>query len=164
MNKKETLDRIEQEWKTFLASVDGLSVAALLEPGAVGEWSVRDVMAHVATWEEEALNALPVILDGKSPPRYVRYGGIDAFNALERERKRRLSRARVKRELAATHRRLVEFLENIPEAAYKEDRRLQRRIREDAYRHYREHALQILSWRNARGSPHDFGTGKRARR
>ena len=35
-------------------------------------------MAHVATWEGEAVNALPIIMHGKRPPRY---GGVDGFNA-----------------------------------------------------------------------------------
>jgi hypothetical protein len=51
-------------------------------------WSVRDVMNHITTWENEALKALPVIMEGKRLPRYM---GIDAFNAREQERKRHLS-------------------------------------------------------------------------
>jgi hypothetical protein len=60
-----------------------LSDAQLMEPGVTGDWSVRDILAHVSTWEEEALPHLPLILEGGTPPRYsVRYGGIDAFNGI----------------------------------------------------------------------------------
>ena len=113
-----------------------------------GHWSVRDVLAHVTTWEEEALKALSLILEGKSLPRYsTTYGGIDAFNAREQARKRGLSLDHVRGELAATHRRLLAFLSDIPERDSATERRLLRRIRLDTYSHYREHTAQIAAWR-----------------
>ena len=32
------------------------------EQGVTGSWSVKDIIAHVTTWEEEALKHLPLIL------------------------------------------------------------------------------------------------------
>jgi hypothetical protein len=45
-------------------------------------------MSHVATWDEEALKALPMVLEDKPLPRYASIGGIDSFNAREQWRKR----------------------------------------------------------------------------
>ncbi len=82
-----------------------------MEPGATGDWSVRDILAHVATWEEEALTYLPLILEGGRPPRYrVTYGGIDAFNALMMERKRSLPLSEVLRQVEAIHRRIIDLV------------------------------------------------------
>jgi hypothetical protein len=65
-----------------------------MEPGVTGDWSVRDILAHVSTWEEEALTHLPLILEGGTPPRYsVRYGGIDAFNGIISAARRASERA-----------------------------------------------------------------------
>jgi hypothetical protein len=36
----------------------------MMEPGVTGAWSVRDTLAHVTSWEEEALKHLPLILKG----------------------------------------------------------------------------------------------------
>ena len=56
---------------------------------------MQDILAHVTTWEEEALRYLPRILEGGTPPRYsTTYGGIDAFNAQMTARKARLSAPR----------------------------------------------------------------------
>jgi hypothetical protein len=33
-----------------------------------GDWSVRDILAHMTTWEEETLGHLPIILAGGQPP------------------------------------------------------------------------------------------------
>jgi hypothetical protein len=145
------LRRIDEEWNGFLASFEGLPEGDLMEPGVVGEWSVRDVMAHVTTWEEEALAALPVILEGRRTPRYIRYGGIDAFNALAQEKKRGLTLGRVRDDLAATHRRLLDYLSGAPESALASGTRFYRRLRLDTFNHYREHGRQIEAWRGERG-------------
>ncbi len=43
----------------FKEAYTGLPEEKLLEPGASGEWSVKDIIAHVSTWEGEALKYLP---------------------------------------------------------------------------------------------------------
>ena len=87
MNKERLLTKIEDNWMTFRESFTGLTNAMLMESGAVGQWLVRDVLAHISTWEEEAIKAFTLILDGKPVPRYRQYGGIDAFNAREQKQK-----------------------------------------------------------------------------
>jgi hypothetical protein len=60
-----------------------------MEAGLTRAWSVHDILAHVTTWEEEALKHLPLILKRGAPPRYsVVYGGIHAFNARMTKEKR----------------------------------------------------------------------------
>jgi len=147
VKKARTFSKLEREWQALLNTWEGLPEDVLLLPGAVGHWSTRDVMAHITTWEEEALKALPPILEGKSLPRYM---GIDAFNAREQERKRHLPLKRVKDELLATHHKLIQFLENVPESAFASPR-FTKRLRLDATGHYREHAAQIAAWRARQG-------------
>ncbi len=148
MNRVKLRDRLEREWKAFLECFAGLSDSALMEPNVVGHWSIRDVLAHITTWEEEVLKAFPLILEGK---RLLRYGGIDAFNAREQERKRALSLAQVKQELVTTHQRLMTFLASLPEDLQAAENRFRHRLRLDTYHHYREHTAQITAWRAKRG-------------
>src|SRR5713226_3184308 len=81
MDKQQLLKRLETAWTALKESYTGLSDAQLLEPGVMGDWSVKEILAHLTIWEEEALKYLPLLSNGEKPPRYVRYGGIDAFNA-----------------------------------------------------------------------------------
>jgi len=105
-------------------------------------------LAHVTTWEEEALKHLPLILEGGTPPRYsVRYGGIDAFNAQMTEQKRSLSLPEIRAELTATHSRLVEFIQRTPEHQLIGEARARHRLRLDTYGHYPIHADAIRQWR-----------------
>lgn len=147
MSRQRLIERLEQEWQALLRTWEGLPDDLLLEPGAVGQWSVRDVLAHIATWEGEFLKAAPIILEDKPLPRY---GGIDAFNAREQERKHDLSLEEVRQELTPSHQRLLDRLAVLPYHPGRVEQRLRRRLRLDTYGHYREHAAHIAAWRAAR--------------
>jgi hypothetical protein len=149
--RRKLLQQLDRAWTAFNASYAGLSDARLLQPGVTGQWSVRDVIAHVTTWEEEALQHLPLILAGGTPPRYsVQYGGIDAFNALTTERKRGLTLDEVRAQAAATHARLVALVEQAPEHRLGSETRFRHRLRLDTYGHYPLHAEAIRRWRQQR--------------
>jgi hypothetical protein len=120
----------------------------MIEPGVMDSWSVKDILGHVTTWEEEALKYLPVILEGGSPPRYSRqYGGIDSFNAQMSERKRGFSLSTVLAQLDEVHVRLIDYLQTVPQEQLAGDTRFRRRLRLDTYGHYRIHAQAIRQWR-----------------
>jgi len=146
------LKRLDEAWVAFKDSYSGLSDSRLTEAGASGDWSVRDILTHVTTWEEEALKYLPLILESGRPPRYVKYGGIDAFNAAMTERKRGLSVSEVVRQLDDTHRRLVDFVQGVAEEEFVGETRLRRRLRLDTYHHYPGHAETIRTWRGRRSA------------
>jgi len=147
------LAALDAAWNDFHASYDGLSDDELLEPGVSGAWSIRDIMAHVSWWEEEALKHLPVILAGGRPPRYADvYGGIDAFNARKDEEWRSRSLAEVRQRLHETHNRLVAYLHQVPPDQLKSGTRFRRRLRLDTYGHYPLHAQAIREWRTRRES------------
>ncbi|HEX8132353.1 MAG TPA: maleylpyruvate isomerase N-terminal domain-containing protein, partial [Actinomycetes bacterium] len=75
------LRQLDAAWTALGDSYAGLDDDQLVEPGVVEDWSVKDILAHVTTWEEEALQHLPLIIAGGTPPRYAAQGGLDAFNA-----------------------------------------------------------------------------------
>src|SRR5689334_15895973 len=131
------LQRLEKAWDAFRQSYAGLSDAELLEPGVTGTWSVKDIIAHVTWWEEEALTHLPIVMAGGTPPRYsVTYGGIDAFNASMTERRKGLSLTDVLRQQTEVHRRLVALIRRAPDHQVSGETRFRRRLRLDTYGHY----------------------------
>ena len=155
MTKAQLLQRLDREWRALQHSYAGLSEAQLLEPGVTGAWSVRDIIAHVTWWEEEALTHLPLVLAGGRPPRYsVTHGGIDAFNAKMTQRKQGLSLAQVLAERDAVHRRLIALIGRAPDAQLTGETRFRRRLRLDTYGHYPKHAQAIRRWRERRTLPH----------
>src|SRR3989442_6932327 len=116
VNRERLLKRLDRAWEAFQQSYAGLSDAELLVPGVTGAWSIKDIIAHVSWWEEEALKHLPLILAGGRPPRYsVTYGGIDAFNARMTKQRQDLSLAAVLRHRDHGHRRLIRLVSSGPE-------------------------------------------------
>lgn len=151
MDRQQLQQRIDKAWTAFKASYAGLSDAQLLESGVQGNWSVRDIIAHVTWWEGEALTHLPLIMKGERLLRYSdKYGGIDAFNAQMTEKKRGLSLVDVRGQQSETHRRLVAFIEGVPEDQFVRETRFRRRLRLDTYGHYPKHAEAIRKWREQR--------------
>ena len=143
------LRRLDQAWGVFRESYAGLSEAELLTPGVIGLWSIKDIIAHVTTWEEEALKHLPFILQGGKPPKYsVQYGGIDAFNAQTSERKGSLSLTEVRCLQESVHQQLICLIEGVSEEHLGSGSKFAHRLRLDTYGHYRRHTAAIQRWRN----------------
>ena len=69
-----------------------------------GTWTVKDLLGHLATWEERALDA---IAGGPPPP----FATADELNAHELARKRTWSLAKVEREYDAVRTALVDAIE-----------------------------------------------------
>jgi len=158
VNREQLLKRLDKAWKAFQESYAGLPDAELLVPGVTGAWSIKDIIAHVSWWEEEALKHLPLILAGGRPPRYsVTYGGIDAFNATMTGQRKDRSLAEVLEQRDDTHRRLVALIHSAPEAQMTRETRFRRRLRLDTYGHYPKHTRAIRTWRERRLAPPSIG-------
>ncbi len=152
MNRQQLLARLDQAWLAFQASYAGLTDAQMVAPGVTDDWSVKDLIAHVTWWEEEAIKHLPEIAEGITPARYAtQYGGIDAFNAQMTTLKHDLPLAAVLRQMEDTHRRLVAYLQTIPEDHFARETRFRRRLRLDTYSHYPIHTQAIWAWRQQHG-------------
>jgi hypothetical protein len=148
MKKQQLLDKLDRAWTDLRQSYAGLSQAQLTQPGITGNWSVKDILAHVTTWEQEALKYLPLVLRGERLPRYKDlYGGIDAFNARMTAEKQKLPLSEVLRQLDDTHRRLVAAIQSVPEDQVTTETPFRRRLRLDTYSHYPIHARDIRAWR-----------------
>ena len=148
MNRQQLLGRLDGTWSDLHDSYAGLPDERLLEVGVTSLWSVRDVLAHVTWWDAEAIAHLPEIARSIRPVRYsVKYGGIDAFNALMTEQKRGLTLDEIRSEMAETHERLRAYVGQAPEDLFVTDTRWRRRLRLDTFGHYPLHAKAIRAWR-----------------
>jgi hypothetical protein len=142
------LKRLDEAWQTLKEAYCGLSDSTMTESCVTATWSIKDIIAHVTSWEEESLKHLPLILAGEKTPRYsVMYGGIDVFNAQTTERNRKLSLPEVLRQRDDTHRRLIDFIQSIPEDQFVRETRFRRRLRLDTYNHYSKHDKAIRTWK-----------------
>lgn len=142
------MKRLDREWQRLADSLEGLPDDVMVQPGVVGDWSVKDLMGHITTWEEETLKALPLIARGERPPRY---GDINALNTRESRGKQWLSLTEIRQQFQESHRSLRAYVTAVPERLMARDTPSRRRLRVDTYAHYKEHYPQILSWRRRKG-------------
>jgi len=58
MKKTEFITRVGETYREYEAVLAGLNEAQMLQPRACGEWSVKDVIAHVAWHEREMVGVM----------------------------------------------------------------------------------------------------------
>jgi hypothetical protein len=105
----EDLARIRAE---LLDTIAGLDEAALDRKGAVGDWSVKNVLAHLAAWEDWVVQVLPVRIEtGKTPDDFrTRAENEDRFNAEEVAEREELTADEQLMELERTREALVAYV------------------------------------------------------
>ncbi len=145
----EMIRKIDAAWADFMASQPGMSDEELLVPGVTGEWSARDILAHVAVWDTYARNALPGILETGRPAASTE--DTDTYNARMTEEKRGLSLEEVRTELEESHQRLLDYLRSLDPASIAGNTAFTERLAADTWDHYPDHAAAIRTWREARG-------------
>ena len=65
------LDQLDASRERVLVAIEELPDEALLEPGAVGQYSVADVLALQAAWEAELVTGLMRLDQGKKPEQLL---------------------------------------------------------------------------------------------
>jgi hypothetical protein len=143
--RTELLAREQADWDELAAAWRELPEAALIQPGACGpEWSVKDVMNHVAAWQEAALRILPELLAGR---RATLGAGTNRFNAEQQAADRGRSLAATRRRLARSRRALLGLIEEIPDGPLLDPAgRVNWWVRYTTYSHYGEHIWELTEF------------------
>ena len=161
MDRGEVRTVVEDSWRQLDAALADLDAAALAEPGVVGDWSVKDLVGHVAAWEQRALHLIAAWRGGAGRDG-IEDVAVEDYNAAEAERRHAWSLAQVQAEAAETRAQLRQALEALTD----EDWVAPLRVGEQEAQvgtwvgnvlggalpgsHADEHAGQIWSWRVAR--------------
>lgn len=101
--------------------VSALSEDAAVQPGlGGGDWSAKDLLGHLTSWEEYALVALDAWADGKAAPihRALRVDGLDTVNLAAARAKADQPYDRVRSDFDAVNHRLQERIGAIPDAVW----------------------------------------------
>lgn len=76
MKKVELLDALESSREMFLEMIDELPDEDFEVPGVIGEWSLKDILAHLTRWEAELVKLLWQASRGHVPSS-AHFGKID---------------------------------------------------------------------------------------
>jgi uncharacterized protein (TIGR03083 family) len=130
-----------------------LSVEQFNQPGAVGVWSVKDVLAHIAFWERYTVNMLQAVARGKTPD-LLADDSTERSNASVVAQYYQRPLAAVIADWQQAREDLLEALEVLDDAALNEPdrfpwsvgRTLLDRISGNSFDHEQEHIEQIRAW------------------
>lgn len=136
MSNEEILARIDAEWQRFLSSLDGLTEEQAAQPGIAGYYSVKDLLAHLAWWENQTREVVESGVDQEID--------VEALNDQIYAANKNASFSELKQRLLDGHAHAVETFGHA--ANLTEDD-----VESDTWEHYQEHGDQIRAWRSANG-------------
>ncbi|MBA2597130.1 MAG: DinB family protein [Chloroflexia bacterium] len=138
------LHRIDEKWRELLETLDAVPEDLLEDPGASGEWSVKNLMGHLAFWDDIAIGKIERALAGQ-PAAEVEFQPLnDADHAARRGRS-------LAEERSAMHQSHAAVIERLDSVAGIEAAPIDEAISPDTYDHYAEHITDIRNWRQREG-------------
>ena len=143
---EEARRKVDASWDHWLAALWGIPEERLTEPGVCGAWSVKDLIGHVAYWDDDALADVERIMTGVGQAS----GTADERNAAAAAANAARSLDDLRAEMMRTHEAVVGVLRGLapddPRAL-----RVCREIAEDTWEHYDDHAAEVRAWRQRVG-------------
>ncbi len=130
-----------------------LSVAEINQPGAVGVWSVKDVLVHIGFWERYAVNILHAAARGETPDLFAD-DSTERNNASVVAQYYQRSLAAVIADWQQAREDLLEAIEDLEDEdlndadrfPWNEGRSLLDRLTGNSFGHEQEHIEQIRAW------------------
>ncbi len=120
IEKPATKARLVQDIKTWHKKLEkriaGFSREDMLRTKTVGEWSIKDMMAHVTAWEIYFLERYSEGLAGKKidMPDWSKPGTVDAINRHIFEKNRSRDLNNIMKDFSATYQQILSIVESIP--------------------------------------------------
>ncbi len=154
ITKAELLERIRAARRDLEAVLMDIPEEQMLQPGVMGDWSVKDILAHLVSWEKSMVRWITQAVEGETPEIPQTDEEIDQLNArfyLE-NRDRPLGEV-----LADFHRSYQAALARVATTSerdlidpqrfpFRQGRPLWYNAAGNTWWHYEEHAESLRSW------------------
>ena len=118
MKKSELLNWLQEEYQQWEAFLDQIGTARLEQPGVNGDWSMKDVVAHLTGWQPRLIASLQAAQRGEPeppPPWPAHLQAEDDINAWIYESNRGRSVREVLAESQKVFQQLLAVVEGLPE-------------------------------------------------
>jgi len=160
VKKNDMLVALESGHENLLALLENVPEEELTRPGAVGTWSVKDVMSHLLIWEAETIKLLYMVrLKHKPQTAHFKTISDDEQNSIWYEQFKDRPYTSVWNDYAAIRDQTIERLTELTDAdlnntslfPWLQGRSLAQLIESFILEHEAEHTLAIKSWRESLG-------------
>jgi uncharacterized damage-inducible protein DinB len=119
MTQEEVLARLAKSRQTLHQAIEGLSEEEMTQPQVEGVWTVKDVLGHIASWEETCLEPFRRYADG-GPFEVEVIEDYMAWNNEQAARKRDIPLDTILDELATVRQGLVEAASRLSAGQWKQ--------------------------------------------
>ena len=152
LSKQELLEEIRVEHGLLEETLSRLTHAQMLIGGVEGEWCVKDILAHISTWERWMIRWTTSLVRGEKPDTPDPWD-VDRMNEKTFARVKGLALADVLEEFRLSYWDSVTLAESLSEAQLHSISTktwpmgpLWTGIAANTYWHYREHRADIEAW------------------
>jgi uncharacterized protein (TIGR03083 family) len=153
------IERLNQSRSAMQRALSSVDTQREICPG----WTIREVLAHIAGWDDVVTSTVHSHLAGQTPPP-LEVPGIDAYNALLIARCETLAYEEVVQYWRAARRQFVEAIAEAPpeklrdrvEFPWGETGNIARGV-SILVEHEREHATEILEMMSAKEGEEEYG-------
>jgi len=116
--KAQLLEDAKREHAALEMFLERLSPEEMAQPGALGEWSVKDVLAHLIEWEQMVLGWIETGLGGKTPAMPAegyKWSQLPALNQHIYEKHRNRPLAEVLEQFHSSYQQVLKSIEGFSE-------------------------------------------------
>jgi hypothetical protein len=147
MTTQRLIDDLVAARQELLESVDRVIPASMSTPGLVGEWSGRELIAHLGYWAGAAVEAIHAVEEGRADEVGEGKPPTDEVNETVARVARATDLATVRKREAASVEALLERLRRLDPSLLAtqlpDGATLEQDIAEDGADHYRQHADEL---------------------
>jgi hypothetical protein len=149
--RRDAVRRVKATRRSTLAFLPSLSEREILQPRTQDRWSVKDVLAHLMTCDEETVSRFRLIARGHGDRIhwFEDMADMDRFNARSVAAARRLGLRAVLRRMERAHADLIEWLERLPVDSLRDPSHrypVVEWLPEPGWDHELEHLGEIKAW------------------
>jgi hypothetical protein len=151
ISRSDVLRSLDHSWSELREVIDSMSGPEMVEPGVVEDWSIKDLLGHMAFWANRAANTLTEVNAGRGDqvPGTESQAETDEWNAREAAARMDKTLAELREEWERAHESARTALEKFPEDKLDQpfkDHTVVFSFGADTFAHYQEHASQIKQW------------------
>jgi uncharacterized protein (TIGR03083 family) len=143
--KTDILEHVHATHNEFSEALAQIPPERMTLPGVNGDWSVKDVLAHISWWERHLLRRLHTGQDDLYRPGVDPRAATDTANAEIFAASHERPLQDIRAEFDASYQELLNALETLPAELATEDETYQV-IGADTFGHYPEHTAMLRAW------------------
>ncbi len=157
MSKSKLMDMIRSERESLEEIIRELNEGQMLEPSLDENWSIKDILAHITTWEKRMVRWLEEAQRGESPqilPPGMTWDDLDLWNEQTYIENQNIPLPKVLSDFHSSFVQVLRTVESVSEEnlidpdrfEWRSGKPLWQMVSANTHWHYADHRAQIAAW------------------